>query len=324
MTIRLAKHLLKIPLVGAVIFSLPTAFSTEGPSNLLVDTAFVKEKVAKPGWVIIDVRFSAEYEEGHIPGAVLLPSWISKLYADDTKRSSTIIPRLEKTIGQMGVGNESHVIIYGSLKTKGWNPVMFWVFELMGCNSSHSKCSVHFYDGGIELWKAEGGLLEQLVTKAPQKNFKAVAVKNRSVNSDEIKHIVTGKTKVVLVDVRSAAEFDGTDVRSLRGGHIPNAHNIDFSRNFNSASYLLPLPDLKSVYKEVPFDKKIVTYCQTGARAAYGYLALRALGYTKVAIYHDGWRVYGSNLVLPVEDETWFDFNRVNNAVKTIQEQQGK
>ena len=43
-----------------------------------------------------------------------------------------------------------------------------------------------------------------------------------------------------------------------------------------------------------------------------------------MAVYHDGWRVYGSYLNLPVENETWFDFTKVNNTVKAVQELQEK
>jgi hypothetical protein len=43
-----------------------------------------------------------------------------------------------------------------------------------------------------------------------------------------------------------------------------------------------------------------------------------------VANYDDGWRVYGSDLKLPVEEETWYDFNKVNGAVKAVKEMQEK
>jgi hypothetical protein len=39
-----------------------------------------------------------------------------------------------------------------------------------------------------------------------------------------------------------------------------------------------------------------------------------------VAIYDDGWRVYGSNLPLAAEDETWFDFTKVNNALQAVKD----
>jgi thiosulfate/3-mercaptopyruvate sulfurtransferase len=301
------------------------AFSSEKAPDVLVDTSFLKDKIGKPGWVIMDVSFPDEYTEGHISGAVLLPGWISKLYADDTKRSATVIPRLEKAIGEMGIGNESHVIVYGVPSRTGWNAVMFWLLETMGCNSSKTKCTVHFYDGGIERWQTEGGKLEQAETKIHASEFKAAPGAQRGANVDEVKLAADGKKKAVIVDARTTSEYEGTDIRALRGGHIPKAVNIDFSKNFNPESYrMMPLSDLKSLYKDIPSETRIITYCQTGGRAAYAYLALRALGYKDVAIYHDGWRVYGSNLNLPVENETWFDFTRVNSTVKAVKELQEK
>ena len=143
-------------LVALLIFPL-TAFASVEASELIVDTSFVQEKVGKPGWVLMDVRLPDEYAAGHVPGAVLLPGWISKLYADDTKRTATVLPRLEKAIGEMGIANDSHVIVYGAVARTSSNPVMFWVLEAMGCNSEFAKCTVHFYDGGIERWQEEGG-----------------------------------------------------------------------------------------------------------------------------------------------------------------------
>lgn len=51
----------------------------------------------------MDMRFSDEYAEGHVPGAVLQPGWISRLYADDTKPSETVTPRLKKEACMTGV-----------------------------------------------------------------------------------------------------------------------------------------------------------------------------------------------------------------------------
>jgi thiosulfate/3-mercaptopyruvate sulfurtransferase len=84
------------------------------------------------------------------------------------------------------------------------------------------------------------------------------------------------------------------------------------------------LDQLQEIYKDVLKSERVIVHCQTGQRAAYSYLVLRALGYSDVANYGDGWRVYGSDLKLPVEDETWYDFNKVNMAIKTVKEMQEK
>jgi thiosulfate/3-mercaptopyruvate sulfurtransferase len=294
-------------------------------NNVIVDTKFVMEKIGKPGWVLVDVRFAEDFGKGHIPGAVGLPAWISKLFADDTKRQATVITRIEQTLGEMGIGSDSHVIVYGDPANAHWNAVLFWILEAGGCNSSCRKGTVQYYDGGVERWQTEGGTLDRQLLLAKPAKFKAAAGVKRGAKIDEILRIVAGKSKAIILDVRMQGEYDGTDVRSLRGGHIPRAINIDFMKNFDLATFrMLPLDQLGDLYKTVPKARRVITHCQTGSRAAYTYLVLRALGYQDLAIYHDGWRVYGSDLKLPVDNETWYDFNKINTAIKAVSKLEGK
>jgi thiosulfate/3-mercaptopyruvate sulfurtransferase len=201
---------------------------------------------------------------------------------------------------------------------------MFWALELFGCNSSLKKCTVRYYDGGVDGWKADSGTLDHAVPAVKPAKFKAIESKRRA-KADEAVRISQGKSKAVIIDVRTPGEYAGTDVRALRGGHIPRAVNIDYAKNFDPATFrMLPLDQLQSIYKDVPKNSRVIVHCQTGQRASYTYLVLRALGYQNVANYDDGWRVYGSDLKLPVEDETWYDFNRVNGTVKAVKEMQEK
>lgn len=294
-------------------------------SDLIVDTAFVKDKTGKPEWVLVDMRGAEDYSRGHIPGAVGLPAWVSKAFADDTKRQTESLAKMEQTLGEMGIGNDSHIIVYGEPKHISWNAVMFWAMELFGCNSDSMKCTVRYYDEGVDGWKADGGILDQTVPAVKPATFKAAAASKRGAKADEVVRIAEGKNKGIIIDVRSSNEHKGLDVRALRGGHIPKAVNIDFAKNFDSTTFrMLPLNQLQGFYKDIPKTERVVVHCQTGARASYTYLVLRALGYKDVANYHDGWRVYGSDLKLPVEDETWYDFHKVNMTIKAVKEMQEK
>jgi thiosulfate/3-mercaptopyruvate sulfurtransferase len=292
--------------------------------GVIVDTKFVMDKVGKPGWVIVDVSFPEAYNKGHIPGAVGLPGWVSKLFAEDKKRHETVHLRLEKIFGEMGIGNDSHVIVYGEPANVGWNAVLFWILEAAGCNSSQMKSTVQYYDGGVIRWQAEGGTLDQELPIVKSTKFKAAPGIMRGVKSNEILSVVEGKDKALVLDARTPDEYNGTDVRALRGGHIPQAINIDFMKNFDPMTFrMFSLDQLQKLYKDVPKDQRVIIYCQSGARASYTYLILRALGYADVANYHDGWRVYGSDLQFTVEDETWYDFNKVNmmmNVVSLLQQ----
>jgi thiosulfate/3-mercaptopyruvate sulfurtransferase len=287
--------------------------------KVIADTKFVMDKIGKPGWVLVDVRFAEDYAKGHIPGAVGLPAWVSKMFADDTKRQATVIARIEQTFGEMGIGSDSHVIVYGAPSNVHWNAVLFWLLEAGGCNSARRKGTVQYYDGGVERWQAEGGTLNQAIPAVKPATFKAAAGVKRGAKIDEVLRTIAGKSKAIIIDTRMPGEYGGTDVRSLRGGHIPRSVNIDFMKNFDLATFRMrPLDQLRDLYQGVPKTRRVVTYCQTGSRASYSYLVLRALGYQDVAIYHDGWRVYGSDLKLPVEDETWYDFSKINTAINAI------
>ena len=328
MQTKLLKTLVKTMLFVAVAFSSVPVIAQDQPkmSDLIIDTGYLKDKIGKPNWVIIDVRFPDDYAKGHIPGAVLIQEWISKLFARDTRLTPTMVPGMEKAMAEMGVGNESHIIVYGSRLNTTWVPAIFWAFEIMGCNSSLSRCTVQFYGGGVEQWQEEGGNLDQVETKARAATFKAAPVAERSAKIDEVMQVVKGRKKAVFIDARTTEEYEGTEVRSLRGGHIPKAVNVDFVKNMDPDSCRFkPLSELKSLYKDIPPGSRLITYCHTGYRGSYTYLVLRALGYKNVALYRDGWRVYGSiNLDVPVENETWVDFGRVNNAVKAVWELQAK
>jgi sulfur dioxygenase len=82
---------------------------------------------------------------------------------------------------------------------------------------------------------------------------------------------------VHVLDVRSAAEFDG------ELGHVEGAQ-------------LIPLDDLRARVAEVATDKPVVVVCQTGKRSAMGTAILRKAGVTHTANLAGGmvrWRALG-------------------------------
>jgi len=63
----------------------------------------------------------------------------------------------------------------------------------------------------------------------------------------------------------------------------------------------------------------VIIYCQTGTRASNSYIVLRELAFAKVRVYDASWNEWGSNLSLPVDDVSYFNFVSVLNALEILQ-----
>jgi thiosulfate/3-mercaptopyruvate sulfurtransferase len=236
--------------------------------------------------------------------------------------------KYEKLFGKVGIGNDSHVVIYGehtvtdTMKDVG---VAFWILELVG----HDK--VHVMNGGIDGWINAGYPLDNKPTIKAAKTFKANRVASRYASTDEMVQIATGKKKgVQIVDARTEKEYKGADQRAIRAGHIPHttinvSHKDTFDKSKDPASGDMVdngffSPDrVADFYKGLDRNKRTIAYCQTGTRSTLTYLQLRLLGFENPANYDDSWRVYGSHYGdFPIDDEQWINFARIKKLEKKV------
>ncbi|MDP3112718.1 MAG: rhodanese-like domain-containing protein, partial [Thermodesulfovibrionales bacterium] len=193
--------------------------------------------------------------------------------------------------------------------------VAFWALEYLG------HTDVRFLNGGIEEWQSVGKPLDNTKTKLPPVTFKANVVKNRIATTDEMVRIAKGEIKDVnVIDSRSEKENKGEDIRSVRGGHIPNTTiNVSHTDTYHVETGTLYSADgLEMLFGKLDMNKRTIPYCQTGTRSTLTYLELRLMGFKEPANYDDSWIIYGSNVDCPVANENWYDFVKVNDALKKI------
>ncbi|GAB4538593.1 MAG: sulfurtransferase [Thermodesulfovibrionia bacterium] len=291
-------------------------FSTEYANpQLLVSTADIEKNMDK--WILLDCRDNKAYTEGHIPGAISLGEACAKEMRDTTSRIKKI-GEIERLLGNAGVSMDKTVVVYADAGSITSATVAFWILEYLG----HKD--VRFLNGGIEAWVKAGKSLDKNPTRLSPVTFNANVIKKRLATSDEMLKIAKGEIKGVnVIDSRTTKEHRGEDIRALRGGHIPNTTiNVSHLDTYNKETgEIHPMDKLTEFFGKLDRNKRTIAYCQTGTRSTLTYLELRLMGFKDPANYDDSWIVYGSNVDYPVEDENWFDFVKVNNAIKALKKE---
>ncbi|MEX1019081.1 MAG: sulfurtransferase [Litorilinea sp.] len=247
---------------------------------LLVTPAWVADRLAADGLVILDVRTAQEYAEGHLPGAVNveLSRWTT---VRDGVPGMLIEPAaFAQLVGSAGIDNATDLVIYDA----NWGmPAarVFWSFRRYG----HSRVAV--VNGGWDQWTAEN---RPVSTDPVSPQPTTYAPPDLTTGVDHLAELSWlqaqgARADLVIVDTRSPKEFEQ--------GHLPNAINWDWLNAVPVGEWemLRPAEELRAELAELGItpDREIVTYCRSGARAAHTYLVLRQLGYPRVRNYDGSW-----------------------------------
>jgi thiosulfate/3-mercaptopyruvate sulfurtransferase len=273
--------------------------------EVLVTTAWVAEHLNDPTIRIVESDEDVLlYNTGHIPGAVKI-DWHTDLQ-DSLVRDYIGKQRFEELCRAKGITNDTAVVFYGD-KSNWWAAYAFWVFKLFG----HEKCLL--MDGGRKRWELDGREWSrdseptyprtEYVAKDPDLSI-------RAFRDEVLKHSAAGKS---LVDVRSPGEYSGEMLHmpdypqegALRGGHIPGAVSIPWSKAANEDGTFKTARELENLYcRENGLTRRgrTIAYCRIGERSSHTWFVLTyLLGFKNVKNYDGSWTEWGNMVGMPIE-----------------------
>jgi thiosulfate/3-mercaptopyruvate sulfurtransferase len=269
---------------------------------VLVDADWVEAHLDDPNIVLVEVDEDVSaYDKGHIRGAVKV-DWKQDLQ-DPVRRDFIDKAAFEKLLSSRGISNDDNIILYGG-NNNWFASYAYWYFKLYG----HSN--IKLLDGGRKKWELDSRELVADVPSRPATQYKAKDP-DSSIRAyrDEV---VAAIGKLNLIDVRSPDEFSGKllapahlpQEQSQRGGHVPTAKNVPWSKAANDDGTFKSDDELKALYKDagVDFGKDTIAYCRIGERSAHTWFVLHEiLDEANVKNYDGSWTEYGSLVGVPIE-----------------------
>lgn len=264
------------------------------PTDPLVSTQWLDERRGEPDLKIVDAPFylpgdprtaQGEYEQAHIPGAVLFD--LNRIANPGTELPHMLAApqAFAEAVGALGIGDGDRVVVYDHLglmsAARAW-----WNFRVMG----HDE--VYVLDGGLPRWLAEGRPVQAgpRVKSEPRPftpRFRPQLVRAMS----EVKQALARGGQVV--DARSAGRFSGAEPEprpGLPSGHMPGALNLPYGA-LVAQDALLPPDQLQARFRAcgADLDRPMIATCGSGVTAAVIALALARLGHWDTPVYDGAW-----------------------------------
>ena len=255
----------------------------------------LNSRIDEPDLVIVDLRSPEDYANGHIPHARSFDIFGISLIDTRPEPLTAFLWIIEHLIAAKGVSSDSRVVVYD--RVSGERAArLFWFLEFFGHET------VHLLDGGFDRWLAAGFPTTQAAQTPQRGDFKASIRRERLATAEDILSRI-GSPETVIVDTRSDAEYNGTLVRSARGGRIPGAVHLEWKNNLNSDGTFKSAEALERQYAAIGVtpEREVIPHCQGGYRSANTYLALRLIGHAHVRNYLGSWGEWGNRPELPIE-----------------------
>lgn len=260
--------------------------------ELLIEPAQLSKADLAEGFVILDAREKAKYDEGHVPSA----RWVDHAAWAKSFGYGGEADSWGKRIRELGVGRETKVVVYDDNSNKDAARI-WWLLRYWGVDD------VRLLNGGWMGWRSGGNMTDKGEAVPVAVNFEAKARPYRLATKEQLlKSLKDGG--IQIVDARSEKEFCGVDkLTNKRAGAIPGAKQLEWvdlidknTKRFKSSA------ELKKLFNGAGIDltKTTATHCQSGGRAAVLAFGLELMGARDVSNYYQSWSEWGNTDNTPV------------------------
>jgi thiosulfate/3-mercaptopyruvate sulfurtransferase len=259
----------------------------------LVDVAWLKANLGKPGIAVVDMQPTTDFLRGHIPGAASTDFAKSGWREERDDKVPDMFPakldNLVAHIGSLGVDNASHVILvapganHGDM---GWATRIYWTFKALG----HDNVSI--LNGGMKEWtKDKANPVETGAAKVTAKTFVAKPRLDMIATAEEVK--AAQKKGALLVDSRPEDQYVGINrnPKATQSGTLPGAKNLPVGwTTENGGGVFRSKAQLEKLYAaaNVPTTGEQINFCNTGHLASIGWFVSSELMGNKQAKLYDG------------------------------------
>jgi thiosulfate/3-mercaptopyruvate sulfurtransferase len=289
------------------------------PPRPLVSAAWLADHVGAGDLRLIHVSLDRRvYNKRHIPGAIysdLHKELALKGTAPETGDAERewLIPSREETerlLRTWRVGDGDRIVFYDDIGMNRQAIRGYWLLRLYGFPADR----LHILDGGIEAWRRAEGETTKDLPGADVADARRVTVTLGERDDDLIatydqvlawsREAAKPDGPTRILDVRTAAEWVGTDLRAKRGGHIPGARQRCFVDLLTEEGTFRSVDEMVSLVRASGADPAEIraTYCQGGVRAALVWFVLHELaGFEEVRSYAGSWEEWGNRPESPIE-----------------------
>ncbi len=244
---------------------------------------------------ILDVRNDGEKK--FIPGSIHAPYRIWR--SVDSKNPGQIpdLKILKKNIESLGLDSENRIVIVFAGKNAtdfGSAARVYWTLKYLG----FEKLAI--LNGGLKVYEEyigpNGNWASSPASVTVKSKFIVQLREKYYVGNEEIIEVV--KNRKFLIDSRSDEQYQGTAKHSssLRYGAMAGSTQLWQGEWFiDESAVVKSLLDLEGVAAkyQIPQDREIFVYCNTGHWAASNWFVLsELLGYSHVRLYPDSFVKY--------------------------------